>query len=94
MDVVWRGLQNLSDFKFNLYIRFRRNFILEADHFKLCFQILETMYLSLLPEEFFKWKSLRGREPPWICLSRAQVLCQAEFKWPVKWCLVMVYGEL
>lgn len=60
MDVVRSELWHLNDFKFNPYMGFGRNFILEAGYFKLCFQILETMHFSLLPEEFLKWKSLRG----------------------------------
>lgn len=59
MDVAWSGWQNLNDFKFNLHMTFRRNFILEANYFKLCFQILETMPLPsprrvLQVEEFEK----------------------------------------
>lgn len=35
MGVEWSSLQNLNDFKLNLYTRFRRNFTLETDYFKL-----------------------------------------------------------
>lgn len=60
MDAVRSELWNLNDFKFNSYTGFGRNFILEADYFKLCFQVLETMHFCLLPEEHLTWKSLRG----------------------------------
>lgn len=40
----------LDTFIFNLYTKFRSDFILKANDFKLCFWILETMYFSLLPE--------------------------------------------
>ena len=62
-------------FTFKIHMKFKRNFILEADYFKLCF-----CFRNSLPEVFLKCKSLRGLDLLHEITLGGRDLCQARLK--------------
>lgn len=75
--LIWSELQNLDAFTFNLHMKsLRRTTSSYVSGFL-------KLFLSLLPEEFLKWKSLRGHDLSHeitLDLSEAQLVFQARLK--------------